>query len=139
MPADEADLETHLLQFLLKNFGFERSATAGEQEVAVFGRTETESESQFRPRLVKLRVVVPRAWVLYDLAADALVLGRDGATPGPRGTGTAHEESAEKSEFREQGIDWKKVVFARGSVVYVPRELEPIILSPTARAALGLG
>ena len=138
MPADDADLETHLLQFLLKSFGHERNERVGDLDLVIFHRTETESESQFRPRLVKLRIVLPREWVLYDLAADALLIGRDGATPRTRGTGSAVEESAGKTEFREQGIEWKKVTVSRGSIVYVPKELADTKLAPAALTALGL-
>ena len=138
MPADDADLEVHLLQFLLKSFDFERSARVGERDFAIFQRTETESESQFRPRLVKLRVVLPRDWIVYDLAADALYIARDGTIPGSRGTGTAMEEGAEKTEFREQGVEWKKSTVARGSVLYVPKEEADRLLSPGGLAALGV-
>jgi hypothetical protein len=138
MPADDAELEVHLLQFVLKSFAHERNVAFGGREFAIFQRTETESESQFRPRLVKLRVVLPRDWVLYDIAADALLIARDGVTPGSRGSGSAVEEGAEKSEFREQGVEWKKSTLSRLSMAYVPKELEGTLLSTDGRAALGL-
>ncbi|MGI0131832.1 MAG: hypothetical protein ACREDK_01860 [Thermoplasmata archaeon] len=139
MPADDADLEVHLLQFRLKSFDFERSVRVGERDYAIFQRTETESESQFRPRLVRLRVILPRAWIVYDLASDELFIARDGVTPGSRSTGTAVEEGAETTEFTEQGVDWRKVTLARGTVVYVPRDEAVSLLAPAGRSALGLG
>ncbi|HKV89726.1 MAG TPA: hypothetical protein VJQ43_00825, partial [Thermoplasmata archaeon] len=96
---DEADLETNVLEFVLKSFQFDRTQTVGGVDYAVFHRTETESESKFRPRLVKLVLAVPRDWVVHDLAADLLLIASDGVHPGHRGSGAAVEASAEKSEF----------------------------------------
>ncbi|MCI4331223.1 MAG: hypothetical protein L3K19_05180 [Thermoplasmata archaeon] len=138
MPADDGELEVNLLEFLLKSFSFDRCASVGGTEYALFHRTETESEMQFRPRLVTLRVIVPRAWVVYDLAADLLFVARDGGTPGARATGQALEEAAEKSEFQEQGVRWRKTTLQRGSVVYAPTELSESLLAPGGRAELGL-
>jgi hypothetical protein len=135
---DDAELEVNLLEFLLKSFSFERCATVGTTEYALFHRTETESEMQFRPRLVTLRVILPRDWVVYDLGADLLFVARDGAVPGHRSTGQALEEAAEKSEFDEQGVRWRKTTLARGSMVYVPLEFTDAVLSPEGREALQL-
>ncbi|HLM70021.1 MAG TPA: hypothetical protein VK423_01375 [Thermoplasmata archaeon] len=77
---DLSDLEINVLEFRQRSFQFDRMLDVGGSEHAVFSRTETESESQFRPRLLHLRVVVPRAWVLYDEPNDVLLLARDGAT-----------------------------------------------------------
>lgn len=138
MPADEADLETHLLQFRLKSFDFERTARVGPTEYAIFHRTETESESQFRPRLVRLRVVVPRDWLLVDLTDDSLSIARDGAVPGARGTGSAVEEGAETTEFTEQGVEWRKMTLGRGSIVYVPKDHAERLAPRAALEALGV-
>ncbi|MFI5414820.1 MAG: hypothetical protein ACHQ16_04035, partial [Candidatus Lutacidiplasmatales archaeon] len=82
---DEADLETNVLEFVLKSFQFDRTETVGDTEFAVFHRTETESESKFRPKLVKLVVAVPKEWVVHDLASDLLLIASDGVHPGHRG------------------------------------------------------
>ena len=134
---DVTDLESNVLEFLRKNFAFARLATVGDREYAVFQRTETESESQFRPRILRLSLVVPADWVLHDLAADLLVLGRDGHTPGPRGTGTAVEAAAQTQEFVEQGIPFRRRALP-GGWLYVPADSEGSITDPTALAALGI-
>jgi hypothetical protein len=136
--ADEAELEVNLLQFLQKSFGFDRVVAVGPTEFAVFLRTETESEAQFRPRLVKLRLVLPKAWIVYDLAADALVIAPDGHTPGPRSSTSALEEAAEKPVFREQGTGWKKHLVTKGHIVYVPEEFDALLTTPEARTLLGI-
>jgi hypothetical protein len=133
---DDADLETHLLDFTLKTFAFARVARVEDQEYVVFERTETESESQFRPKLVKLRVAIPRAWVLYDLAGDALVIARDGKTAGSRPTGTAQETAGGTTEFEEQGVHWKRVRFPDGSYLYAPVERSASLGSVAGRAAV---
>ncbi|MCI4319357.1 MAG: hypothetical protein L3K23_04385 [Thermoplasmata archaeon] len=133
---DDADLETHLLDFMLKTFAFARTARVDDQELVVFERTETESESQFRPKLVKLRVVIPRPWILYDLAGDALVIARDGKTAGSRPTGTARETAGGTTEFEEQGVRWKRSKFPDGSFVYAPAELRVNLASPGGRAVI---
>jgi hypothetical protein len=120
--ADIAELEVNLLQFVLKSFAYERMYEADGQTFAVFERTETESESKFRPKILKLRVLVPPDWVIYDLAADALRLARGGEIGGPMGTGTASEAAAEKSEFREQGIDWQRREVSGAGLLYAPKE-----------------
>jgi hypothetical protein len=119
---DEADLETNVLEFVLKSFGFDRTTEVGGADYAVFHRTETESESKFRPKLVKLVVVVPREWIVHDLAADLLLVAPDGAHPGHRGSGTAVEAAAEKSEFTEQGATWVRVLRKPGEWVYLPKD-----------------
>ncbi|HKV89992.1 MAG TPA: hypothetical protein VJQ43_02215 [Thermoplasmata archaeon] len=119
---DEADLETNVLEFVLKSFQFDRLTTVGSEEYAIFHRTETESESKFRPKLVKLVLAVPRRWIVHDLAADMLLIASDGAHPGRRGTGTAVEAAAEKSEFAEQGVEWSRLPRPQGGWVYVPKD-----------------
>ncbi|MFZ1023384.1 MAG: hypothetical protein WAN87_04550 [Thermoplasmata archaeon] len=135
---DVADLEVNILEFHGKNFAFDRLALLVEEEFAIFLRTETESESKLRPKLVRLRVVVPRSWVLFDLAADLLVLGRDGKTPGARSTEAAVEAAAESAEFKEQGIAWRRTKLADGGFAYVPEELASRLLESGGLAALGV-
>jgi hypothetical protein len=118
---DEADLESNVLEFVLKSFQFDRMETVGGVEYAVFHRTETESESKFRPKLVKLVVAVPRDWIVHDLASDLMLIAPDGAHPGHRGSGTAVEAAAEKTEFSEQGVDWVRLPRPEGGWVYVPK------------------
>jgi len=77
---DQSDLEINVLEFRQRSFQFDRLVSVGASEYAVFSRTETESESQFRPRLVHLRLVAPRAWVVYDEPNDVLLLSKDGST-----------------------------------------------------------
>src|ERR1700675_2725779 len=105
---DLTELEANVLEFVHKSFAFSRIVPIDGEELAVLHRTETESESQFRPKLLRLFLVVPKEWVIYDLAADLLVLGRDGHTPGHRSGGTAVEAAAETSEFVEQGVDIRR-------------------------------
>jgi hypothetical protein len=118
---DEADLETNVLEFVLKSFQYDRTDTVGGIDYAVFHRTETESESKFRPKLVKLVVAVPREWVVHDLASDLLLIASDGLHPGHRGSGSAMEAAAEKTEFPEQGVDWVRIPRPTGGWVYVPK------------------
>lgn len=134
---DAADLEVNLLGFQRKSFSFDRRATVDGREYGVFRRTETESEAKFRPRVVHLHVVVPLDWVVFDVAADLLAVGRDGVRPGPRSTGTAVEAAAEKAEFSEQGVLWQRASLGDGGFAYLPKELAPALLAPAGRAALG--
>jgi len=135
--AELAELEVNVLEFVRKSFGFSRVASVGGRELAAFHRTETESETQFRPKLLRLHLVVPTEWIVYDLAGDLLLLARDGVHPGPRGTGTAHETAAETREFREQGIDFRRFDVAGGHV-YVPAELADEVTAPAVLAELGV-
>ena len=133
---DQSDLEINVLEFRQRSFQFDRLVEHEGREYAVFSRTETESESQFRPRLVHLRVVVPRAWVVYDEPNDVLLLARDGATVPVRMVESVTEVGADPSEFTEQGIDWRRVPGPGGLLVYAPEELERELLTPTAMARL---
>jgi hypothetical protein len=135
---DLADLEVNLLEFHGKNFAFERVASVDAQEFAIFTRTETESESQLRPKLLRLWVVVPRAWVLFDSAADLLVFGRDGQTPGKRSAEAAIEAAAEQPAFSEQGIPWRRLPVAGHGFVYIPDELSARPLDSGGLAQLGV-
>jgi hypothetical protein len=134
-----ADLEVNVLEFRQRSFSFERLADLGGEPFAVFGRTETESESQFRPRLVHLKVVVPLGWMVLDAPNDMLSIARDGSTLPVRLTEPVVEVGAERTEFSEQGIEWRRGAGPAGSFVYVPDELTSKLLTPGAFAALGLG
>lgn len=135
---EPADLEVNILEFRHKSFSYDRLASVDQVEFAVFTRTETESESRLRPRLIHLRVIVPRASVVLDIGADLLFLAPDGVRPGPREAGTAVESAAEGTEFREQGFDFRRVALASDSFVYAPREQVERVLSPEGRRSLGL-
>ncbi len=135
---EPSDLEVNILEFRHKSFSYDRLATVDGVEFVVFARTETESESRLRPRLIHLRVVVPHASVVFDTGADLLFLAPDGIRPGPREAGTAVESAAEGTEFREQGFDFRRVALAPDSFVYVPREQLDRALSAEGRRTLGL-
>ncbi|HYA54129.1 MAG TPA: hypothetical protein VEG42_00820 [Thermoplasmata archaeon] len=131
---DQSDLEVNVLEFRQRSFQFDRLVEHAGRELAVFSRTETESESQFRPRLLHLRVVVPRAWVVYDEPNDVLLLARDGKSVPVRLVEAVSEVGADPSEFQEQGIDWRRVPGPGGVLVYGPEELERELLTPAALA-----
>ncbi|MGA9839722.1 MAG: hypothetical protein WBF81_04540 [Thermoplasmata archaeon] len=132
------DLEVNVLEFRQRSFQFERAGTVAGREVAVFSRTETETETQFRPKLVHLRVLVPLEWVLYDEPNDLLLIARDGTTPPVRLTEPVVEVGAERTEFQEQGMPWKRIGGPSGTLVYAPQELADVLLTPAALTALGL-
>jgi hypothetical protein len=131
---DQSDLEINVLEFRQRSFQFERLIELAGKECAVFSRTETESESQFRPRLVHLRLVVPRGWVVYDEPNDTLALSKDGTTVPVRLTEPVTEVRAERSDFKEQGIDWHRSDAPGGFLVYVPAELATELHSPDGLA-----
>ena len=133
---EESELSVNLLEFRQKSFQFDRLLQLGEHEYAVFLRTETESESRLRPKLVHLTVAVPREWVLYDPELDLLRIARDGRHLPPRLPGTAVESAAEPSEFTEQGIEWKRVEGPKHIYRYVPAERFEELDSSEARAQL---
>ena len=133
---DQSDLEVNVLEFRQRSFAFDRLVEQGDREFAVFSRTETESESQFRPRLLHLRLVVPREWVVYDEPNDVLLLSRDGKTVPIRLVEAITEVGADPSEFHEQGIDWRRVTGPNDLLVYAPEELEKELLDPAALARL---
>ena len=134
-----ADLEINVLEFRQRSFQFERLADFEGTDFAVFSRTETESESQFRPRLVHLKLIAPQAWVVYDEPNDLLALSKDGVTIPPRLTEPVTEVRAERTEFREQGIEWRRSNGPGGVLVYVPEELAAQVLTDAGLAALGIG
>ncbi len=134
-----ADLEVNVLEFRGRQFQFDRIADVGGTSFAVFSRTETESESKFRPRLVRLFVVVPLEWARLDPATDDLRISRD-ALGLPMAPDTpVVEVAAERPEFRDGGVDWRRVAAPGESQVYLPAELREQILAPGALAALGIG
>jgi len=134
-----ADLEINVLEFRQRSFQFERLANLEGTDLAVFSRTETESESQFRPRLVHLKLVVPLSWLVYDEPNDLLAIAKDGATVPTRLTEPVVEVRADRPEFKEQGVDWKRADGPSGSLLYVPVELAGPVLAPAGLAALGIG
>jgi hypothetical protein len=134
---DVADLETNVLEFVHKSFAFARVAEVEGREAVVFHRTETESESQFRPKIVRLYLVVPREWVVLDGAEEMLRLAHDGKTLGITTVGEAVETGAESVQFTEQGIAFHRVPLGERSWAYLPSELEPSWGSPAGRTSLG--
>jgi hypothetical protein len=136
--AEDAVLEVNLLEFRLKSYSFDRCARAAGTEYALFHRTETESETQFRPRLVTLRVALPRDWVVYDADADVLRIARHGGPTGPRSSGTALEDAAEKAEFDEQGVHWRRRPIGVREVLYFPDELAASLEGDGPLVELGL-
>ncbi|HXW67652.1 MAG TPA: hypothetical protein VEL82_07250 [Thermoplasmata archaeon] len=135
---DAADLEVNVLEFRQRSFQFERLAPVDGEEVALFSRTETESESQFRPRLVHLKLLVPLSWIVLDEPHEVLAIARDGATVPVRLSEPVVEVGAERAEFSEQGIAWRRVAGPSGSLVYAPRELADRLLAPAAFGAFGI-
>jgi len=133
-----ADLEVNVLEFRQRSFQFERLATVGDQEIALFRRTETESESQFRPRLVHLWLAVPLAWVVWDERADLLRIAKDHRALPMAPDESVVEVRAEPPEFHEQGIGWKRADGPGGTLVYAPAELADRLLGPVGFAALGI-
>lgn len=134
---DVADLEMNVLEFVHKSFAFARVAAVGDREAVVFARTETESESQFRPKIVHLYLAVPREWVVFDGAEEMLRLAKDGKTLGLTTVGEGVETGAESVQFTEQGIAFHRVPLGERVWAYLPSELEPIWGSPEGRRALG--
>src|SRR5580693_2592160 len=118
---DDADLETNVLSFREKSFSYEATVELAGVQYAIFYRTEVESESRFRPKVVHLKLVVPREAILGDLASDTLVLAPDGKAAGPRRTGGAQEVEADETEFREQGIEFVRSKAPDGTIRYLPK------------------
>ncbi len=135
---DAADLEVNVLEFRQRAFQFERLAELDGAAYAVFSRTETETESRFRPKLVHLRLVVPHAWVVLDAAHDVLAIARDGSTVPPRRTEPVVEVAAEPAEFREQGVPFRRAAGPNGTLVYAPTDRAERVLTPAGYAALGI-
>jgi hypothetical protein len=133
-----ADLEVNVLEFRQRAFQFERLVELEDTPYALFTRTETETESKFRPKLVRLVVVLPLGWVVYDEPADILRAAREGAAMAPRIAHPVVEVGAEPTEFREEGIEWRRISRPSGLLVYTPAGLTKRLSSPDAVAALGL-
>ena len=125
---DDAALEMNVLSFREKSFSYERTLPFEGVDYAIFHRTEVESESRFRPKLVRLTLAIPRDLLLGDLASETLVIAPDGRTPGPRRAAAAQEVEAEASEFREQGIEFVRHRRPDGRLVYLPKSA-PVGLS----------
>ncbi len=132
------DLEVNVLEFRQRSFQFQRIATVSGRDVALFSRTETESESRFRPKLIHLHLLIPVAWVVLDEPNDVLLIAKDGVTVPVRLTEQVVEVGAERPEFDEQGVAWKRVAGPSGAFVYAPTELAGELLTPAAYAALAL-
>ena len=122
---DDATLETNVLSFREKSFSYRATVEAGGVPYAVFYRTEVESESRFRPKVVHLLLAVPREAILGDLASDTLVLAPDGRSAGPRRAGGAQEVDADETEFREQGIEFVRSQAPDGTIRYLPKSAPP--------------
>ena len=133
-----ADLEINILEFRQRAFQFERVADFDGTDYAVFSRTETESESQFRPKLVHLKLVVPHTWLVYDEPNDLLAISRDGATVPPRLSEPVVEVRAERTDFSEQGTEWRRARAPSGALVYAPADRASAICSTEGYAALGI-
>ena len=132
-----ADLEVNLLEFRRRSFQFDRLVELPSGTQAIFHRTETESERQLRPRLVRLAVVVPLAWVVHDEPSDTLRVAPAGRVP-RSGESAAVEVAAEPSEFEEDGVRWKRAPTGPTGYVYVPEELADRLLSKEGLRELGL-
>ncbi len=132
-----ADLEVNVLEFRQRSFQFDRLVEWEGDPYAVFSRTETESESQFRPRLVHLHLVLPLAWVVLDEANDELRIAPRGGTPPPRLIESVVEVGAEPPQFQEAGVGWTRVAPTHDARWYAPSDRADRLLSPSARAALG--
>ncbi|MGD0256417.1 MAG: hypothetical protein ABSB90_00845 [Thermoplasmata archaeon] len=133
-----SDLEINVLEFRQRSFQFDRLATLDGEEYAVFSRTETESESQFRPRLLHLHLVVPLAWVVLDEVNDSLRIARDGTTAPPHLIETVIEVGAEPPRFTEQGIEWSRTRSPGGAHLYGPTDRAARLFTPEGQTALGV-
>jgi hypothetical protein len=133
-----SDLEINVLEFRQRSFQFDRLATFDAEEYAVFSRTETESESQFRPRLLHLHLVVPLAWIVLDEANDSLRIAKDGLTAPPHLIEMVVEVGAEPPQFKEQGIEWTRVSGPSGAHFYGPADRSGRLFGPEGHAALGV-
>jgi hypothetical protein len=133
-----SDLEINVLEFRQRSFQFDRLAPFEGEEYAVFSRTETESESQFRPRLLHLHLVVPLAWIVLDEANDSLRIAKDGTTAPPHLIEMVVEVGAEPPQFKEQGIEWARVSGAGGAHFYGPADRADRLFGAEGHAALGV-
>jgi hypothetical protein len=134
-----SDLEINVLEFRQRSFQFQRAVAVNGRDVALFSRTETETESKFRPKLLHLHLLLPQEWVVYDEPNDILLVSRDGATIPVRLSEQVVEVGSEPPEFEEQGIAWKRAGGPSGAYFYAPAELAQDLLAPATYAALGVG
>jgi hypothetical protein len=135
---DDADLEMNVLDFRGKGFSFERSVDWDGTELALFHRTETESESRFRPRIVRLLLALPKSWLALDASGEALVLERSGTTPRPGPAPAAVETAAESTQFEERGIAWRRQPLSETAYLYLPEEWAGRLGTPEGLARLGV-
>jgi hypothetical protein len=135
---EEVELETNVLEFTHKSFAYERSVEVEGTAIALFRRTETESERKFRPKLVHLTVAIPRDWIVADLMADKLVARAGAATPSPAAGGSAVESAAQPSRFAEGGTAWVRHALADGGLLFVPEEWAARLLDPAGLQRIGL-
>ncbi len=133
-----SDLEINVLEFRQRSFQFERLADYEGTDFAVFSRTETENEQKFRPQLIHLKLIVPQSWLVYDEANDLLAVSKDGSTAPVRLMEPVVEVKADRPEFSEQGVGWRRAPGPSGSFVYAPAEFADLVLSPDGFAALGI-
>jgi hypothetical protein len=135
---EEEVLSRNVLQFAGKSFDYDSTIAVGGIDYAIFGRTETESEAKLRPQLVRMRVVLPREWVEYEEASDTLAI-RSGPEPGaPARRRAAGATTLEPEEFRDQGIDWHRLLLPDRHSLYLPKAEESRLLGAEGRRALGL-
>jgi hypothetical protein len=133
---DDDTLSTNILQFAGKSFDYDSTLKVGDTEYAVFARTETATEAKLRPELVRLRVLAPRAWLVYDRTTDVLAFAQDREPTGPGRTRSAGSTALEPDEFRERGIEWIRTTWPEGLRVYVPKSEADRLLSAPGRDAL---
>ncbi len=133
---EPADLELNVLDFNRKSFSFERTIDWDGEPIALFTRRETESESRFRPKVIRLQVALPVAWIAYDLAADLLVPAKDGKPGASPPKGEALEAAAQPTRFEERGIAWRRHAEADGGFLYVPEPWADRLLSPDGLSRL---
>jgi hypothetical protein len=139
MTVDDADLETNVLEFHAKSFSFDRLVDWDGEELALFHRTETESESRFRPKVLRLTVALPKSWLALEISQEMLLIARDGKVGAPRSIGNAVEAAAEATRFDEQGVTWRRHPVADGGFLYVPEDWAGRILTIAGLARLGFG
>ncbi len=132
-----ADLEVNVLEFRGRSFQFERLVEHGTGPYAVFVRTETESERQLRPRLVRLTIVAPLAWLRHDPLTDSLRVGLGSALP-MTDAATVVEVAAEAPEFEEDGVRWQRRPSGASGYLYVPTERAAELTSSEGRARVGV-
>lgn len=135
---DDETLALNILQFAGKSFDYDSTISVRGTEYAVFGRTETETEAKLRPELVRMRVVIPRAWVEYEEASDTLQIRPAVAADGPARRRAAGATMLEPEEFRDQGIEWHRLTVSPKHTLYVPKGEEAALLSAEGRSALGV-